>query len=270
MTLETLELAKKIRLRSLRMVHAAKSSHIGSCLSISDILAVLYGHTLRVDIEDPKNPNRDRFILSKGHAAVAVYATLAEIGLNPIAELETYGRNGSNYMAHVSHKVQGVDFSTGSLGHGLSYGAGKALAFKKLGLSPRVFVVLGDGEMDEGSVWEALMFSSHHNLSNLIAIIDRNRLQSLEDTETTLALEPLAEKLSSFGWDVETVNGHDHAELHSVLSSDRGESNRPLAVIANTVKGKGVSFMEGQVLWHYRSPNDDELRSALEEIGDYA
>lgn len=258
--------AKKIRSLALQMVTRAKASHIGSALSITDILAVLYSKVLRVDSTQPEMPNRDRFILSKGHACVAVYAALAERGFFPVSELETYGQDHSNLMNHISHKVSGVEFSSGALGHGLPFGVGKALAAKRLQADWRVFVLLSDGEMDEGSNWEALMFAAHHNLDNLVAIIDYNKLQSLTTTQQTLGLEPLAEKLRAFGWSVSEVDGHDHEQLNQKLNSVPWESGKPSLLIAHTVKGKGVSFMENKVEWHYRSPSPEQLAQALSEL----
>jgi transketolase len=247
------------------MVHKAKASHIGSGLSIADILAVLYGEVMTID---PKNENfakRDRFILSKGHACAPLYAVLAEVGFIPISKLDTYGNDFSWLMNHASHKVPGVEFSTGSLGHGLPFAAGKALAAKNRNELWNTYVLLSDGEMDEGSNWEALMFAAHHKLSNLTAIIDYNKLQSLDTTQNTLALEPLADKLRAFGCYVIDVDGHDHNELkRSFEMESRG---LPKVIIANTIKGKGVSFMEGRVEWHYKNPNDDQLKLALEELG---
>jgi transketolase len=258
--------AKQIRSLALHMVMRAKASHIGSALSIADILAVLYSSVLRVDPTQPRMPGRDRFILSKGHACVAVYAALAERGFFPVSELETYGLDHSNLMNHISHKVPGVEFSTGALGHGLPFGVGKALAAKRLCANWRTFVLLSDGEMDEGSNWEALMFAAHHKLDNLIAIIDYNKLQSLTTTQLTLGLEPLADKLRAFGWSVCEVDGHNLVELNKNLGAVPWDAGKPSLLIAHTVKGKGVSFMENQVAWHYRSPSTEQLAQALAEL----
>jgi transketolase len=258
------QLANKIREHSLLMVHRAKASHIGSALSIADILAVLYGGVLDFDKDDPRFESRDRFILSKGHACVAVYSALAEIGFIPLSELETYGEDFSWLMNHISHKVPGVEFSTGALGHGLPYGVGKALAAKIQKKPWKVFVLLSDGEMDEGSNWEALMFAAHHNLVNLTAIIDYNKLQSLDSIKNTLDLEPLSSKLKAFGSTVIEVDGHNFTELYDAFKDN--DVIGPKVVIANTVKGKGVSFMENKVEWHYKNPNDAELSEALDEL----
>lgn len=258
------ELALAIREQSLRMVHAAGASHIGSALSIADILAVLYGGVMTLDPERPEWPDRDRFILSKGHACVALYAALATCGYFPEAELREYGNDFSRLMNHASHTVPGVEFSTGSLGHGLPFGVGKALAARQRAEPWRVFVLLSDGEMDEGANWEALMFAAHHGLSNLTAIIDYNGIQSLGSVKDTLQLEPLRTKLEAFNWNVLDVDGHDVGALREALEANTG--GRPKIVIAHTIKGKGVSFMEGEVLWHYRNPDDAQLRQAITEI----
>jgi transketolase len=257
-------LATKIRRNALKMVHRAKASHIGSALSITDVLAVLYGEVMRFDVDNPKSASRDRFILSKGHACVAVYSTLAEVGFVSQAELETYGDDFSWLMNHISHKVNGVEFSTGALGHGLSFGVGKALAAKARSEIWRTFVLLSDGEMDEGSNWEALMFASHHKLTRLTAIIDYNKLQSLDSVANTLGLEPLVDKLKAFGCEVHEIDGHDHRQILQALTVMGKE--QPTVIVAHTTKGKGVSFMENQVAWHYKNPNDEQLDLALAEL----
>jgi transketolase len=262
--IKTHQLANRIRQNALKMVHKAKASHIASGLSIVDILAVLYGNVMRFEPEVPNHPMRDRFILSKGHACVAVYSTLAEVGLIQKSQLETYGEDFSWLMNHISHNVDAVEFSTGSLGHGLPFGVGKALSAKSRGDSWRTFVLLSDGEMDEGSNWEALMFASHHKLENLTAIVDYNKLQSLDTVANTLQLEPLSDKLRAFGCEVHEVDGHEHEGLSFYLKSvSRG---KPTVIVANTVKGKGVSFMENRVEWHYKCPNEEQLAMALAEL----
>jgi transketolase len=269
MNMETRILAKKIRVHAIRMTHLGKSSHIGSVLSIADILAVLYNGVLRIKPDHPHWEDRDRFILSKGHAGAGVYAVLAEKGFFPTELLKSHCQNGSVFSGHVSHKgVPGVELSTGSLGHGLSVGAGLALAGKMDRKDSRTFVLLSDGECDEGAVWEAALFSAHHKLDNLIAIVDYNKIQSLAPVRDTLNLEPFADKWKSFGWAVRSVNGHDHQELNRELSSVPFEELRPSCLIAHTVKGKGVSFMENQVLWHYRSPQGEEFEKALKELNE--
>jgi transketolase len=261
----SIQLAKAARLSCLEMVYRARASHIASALSIVDIVSVLYAHVLDHDPADPSKPDRDRFILSKGHACVAVYAILGEIGFFPKSRLLDYGLDGSVLMNHISHHVEGVEFSTGALGHGLPFGVGKALASKQKNESWTTFVLLSDGELQEGSNWEAFMFASHHGLSNIITIIDYNNLQSLTSVDDTLSLEPLEEKLTSFGWQVFRVDGHDHEKLKLSLMEAKS-SDRPAAIIADTIKGRGVSFMENIVDWHYRSPNDDQFSAAISEI----
>ena len=264
--IDSKELAQFIRKHSLLMVHNAKASHIGSALSISDIIAVLYGNVLNIDPANPNLEDRDRFILSKGHACVAVYAALAAIGFFPIEDLDLYAKDHSIMMSHISHKVDGVEFSTGSLGHGLPFGTGKSLVAKKLNNRWRTFVLMSDGELGEGSNWEAMLFAAHHELDNLIAIIDYNKLQSLTSVENTLRIEPLADKARAFGWAVSEVDGHDHSALTRSLSGSPWEAGKPSFLIAHTTKGKGVSFMENSVDWHYKSPSADQLAQALEEI----
>jgi len=260
----TKKLAIRIRQNALKMVHRAKASHIASALSIVDILAVLYGTVMRFDPTDQNSKFRDRFILSKGHACVAVYSTLAEVGLISKEQLETYGDDFSWLMNHISHKVNGVEFSTGSLGHGLPFGVGKALAAKVRGEAWRTIILLSDGEMDEGANWEALMFAAHHKLNNVTAIIDYNKLQSLDSIANTLGLEPLVDKLNAFGCAVHEIDGHDHQLILKALLSISLE--KPTVIIANTTKGKGVSFMENRVEWHYKNPNDEQLAMALKEL----
>lgn len=265
-TSSTRALARTIRRLSLEMVTAARASHIGSALSIADIVAVLYGRVLQVRPAEPRWPGRDRFILSKGHACVAVYAALAARGFLPEAQLKTYGADHSLLMNHISHHVPGVEFSTGSLGHGLPFGVGKALAARRQGAAWRTFVLMSDGELGEGSNWEAALFAAHHGLDNLVAVIDYNKLQSLTTVARTLGVEPLADKWRAFGWAVREADGHDHDALAAALDAMPWESGRPGVLIAHTTKGKGVSFMEDRVEWHYRSPSADQLAQALGEI----
>lgn len=248
------------------MVTRAKASHIGSALSITDIVATLYGHALKVDPAQPDHPDRDRFILSKGHACVAVYAALAETGFIDRDLLETYGTDGSLLMAHISHKVPGAEFSTGALGHGLPFGTGKALAARRQGRDWRTIVLTSDGEWDEGSNWEAALFAAHHELDNLTCIIDYNKLQSLKTIDETLRLEPLHAKFEAFGWAVREIDGHDHAALADALKVGSWERGKPSMLICHTIKGKGVPFMEGKVEWHYRNPTPELLAEALAAV----
>ena len=260
-------IARTVRGDLVKLSNSARTPHLGSSLSCVDILVVLYWNVLNLTPEKPDVIDRDRFILSKGHAGAGVYASLAEIGFISIEKLSTHYQDGSDLSGHVSHKgIPGIELSTGSLGHGLPVGCGMALAMKINNINSRTFVLMGDGECNEGSNWESFLFAAHHNLDNLVAIIDRNKLQSIYSTEETLGLEPLAEKLESFGWNVLEVDGHSHKELYDSLSGDKTLSNKPLCLIANTIKGKGVSFMENKVLWHYRSPQDEEYKDAISEL----
>jgi transketolase len=261
----TKDLALKIRKHAVRMTSTGGSAHIGSILSIADVLAVLYGSVLNYKADNPKWQGRDRFILSKGHAGAGVYAALAESGFMNIDKLKTHYQDGSDLSGHVSHKgIAGVEFSTGSLGHGLPVATGMALAAKINKDKHTVYVLMSDGECDEGSNWEAALFTPHHKLDNLVIIIDRNKLQSIHSTEDTLGLEPFADKWQAFGWNVVAVDGHNHKQLIDACNAK--VKNKPLCIIANTVKGKGVSFMENQVLWHYRSPQGEEYEAAIKEL----
>jgi len=264
---ELRDLARKLRAHSLRMISQAKTSHIGSCLSVADILAVLYGSVLRIDPRRPDWPDRERLIMSKGHAAAITYAAVAEAGFMPVERLGEYARNGGQLFGHVTVGLPGIEFASGSLGHGLPVGAGMALAGKRANSSWRTFVVMSDGEMDEGSNWEAILFAGHHGLDNLVAIVDYNKIQSLDFVAKTLRLEPLADKLRAFGWSVVEVDGHDVVLLRGVLTSVPVVDGKPTVVIAHTTKGKGVSWMEDKVLWHYRPPAEgEELEKALAEV----
>ena len=245
------------------MTHLSGASHVGSCFSVLDIVSVLYSSNFDIRLENWKDNKSNRVILSKGHAIAALYAALATKGFFPIGQLDNYCKNGSMLGGHPNHLVPGVELSTGSLGHGLPYATGIALAKKKLGYGGQVFVIVSDGELDEGTTWESALFAQHNNLCNLTVIVDRNFLQSLESTESTLSLEPLDEKFRSFNWEVETIDGHDHIKLINVLSKTQ---LKPKLIIAETIKGKGVSFMENEVKWHYKSPNQEEFEKALKEI----
>ena len=219
---------------------------------------------MKVDPSNPSWQDRDYFILSKGHAGATVYATLAELGFFDTERLKKHYQNGSTMSGHVSHvENPGVEFSTGSLGHGLSVSCGIAKSLKLSSRKNKVFCIVSDGELGEGSNWEAVLFAAHHKLNNLIVLVDRNRLQSIKDTEETLALEPLDEKFKAFGWQVRNVNGHDHTAL---LRGIESSSKSPKILICQTTKGKGVSFMENEVLWHYKSPSTAELKLALAEL----
>ena len=261
------DLARKIRVHVLHMTHNANASHVGTCFSIADLLGVLYKGILRVDPKDPLMPDRDRFILSKGHGAAAVYAALAECGFFPKEWLDRYCQDGSPLGGHITFNVPGVEVSTGSLGHGLSIGCGMALAGKRQHQPYRVFVTMSDGECDEGSIWEAAMFAPYHKLDNLITIVDYNKIQSLDEVKKVLDLEPFADKWKAFGWSVLEIDGHDFTQIKEALSSLPFENGKPSCIIAHTVKGKGVSFMENQIAWHYKSPNSEQLKQSLKELG---
>lgn len=262
------ELARRIRSQALRMVAAARASHIGSCLSVADILAVLYADFLRIEADTPMAPGRDRLFLSKGHAAAILYAVLAERGFIERTELASYCRDGSRLSGHASHLVPGVELSTGSLGHALSVACGHALAAKREGAGHRLVVVMSDGECDEGATWEAALFAAHHQLDNLVAIIDFNHIQSFGRVDEVMALEPFEEKWQSFRWGTRRIDGHDHEKLSQALGEFPFEHGKPSVIIADTVKGKGVSFMEDRLEWHYRSPDPAQLDAALRELGE--
>jgi transketolase len=326
MPTDTIHLAQTIRGHALRMIAKAKASHVGTCLSMADLLAVLYGAFLRVDPKRPHWNERDRLIVSKGHGAAIVYAVLAERGFFPVDELMTYGQDGSRLTGHVSHHVPGVELSTGSLGHGLPVGCGLALAAKRESVSPDLhasasfpltpgpspegrgeksvgcglalaakrgsvspdlhassgfpltpgpspggrgekctYVILSDGELDEGSNWEAILFAGHHKLDQLTALVDYNKIQSFGSVKEVLDLEPLADKWRSFGWTVMEIDGHDHDAIKAALAADH--AGRPKVILAHTIKGKGVAYMEGELAWHYRSPDPKQLGEALAGLG---
>ncbi len=260
-------LAWLIRRHGLEMTHLSRGSHIGAIFSLAEIAAVLYARVLRVRPDEPDWPDRDRLILSKGHAGAAVYAALAERGFFPVEELSTHYADGSRLSGHVSHKgVPGAEFSTGSLGHGLSAAVGMALGARMNGAAWYTFCVLGDGECDEGSVWEAALQAHHYGLDRLIAVVDHNRMQSLDFCENTLALEPFADKWRAFGWNAIEADGHDTDALTEAFAAAKRHSGSPSVIIAKTVKGKGVSFMENDILWHYRTPQGEEYEAALREL----
>lgn len=257
-----------VRRQVYEMIVRAGKGHIGGSLSCVDILVALYhGRVLRIDPRDPRAGGRDRYIHSKGHACEALYAVLAGAGFFPPEVLETYGLPGSALGGHVDGALPGIEVSTGSLGHGLGIGAGLALAAKLDAVPHLTYVMLGDGECYEGSVWEAAMFAAHHGLDNLVAIVDRNGQITLDYTEDCNRLEPFARKWESFGWDVVAVDGHAFEDLVPAFTgAGRRTSNRPLAVIAKTVKGKGVSFMEATVGWHHNVPQGDQRELARREL----
>ena len=256
-----------IRLDVLNMISRSGSSHIGSAFSVIDILTSLYFNILKVDPTNPDWNLRDRFILSKAHAGSALYAALAHRGFFKKELLENYYQDGSSLPGHADrHGVPGVEVSAGCLGHGLAIGVGIAYSLQNDSYDCGTYVLMSDGECNEGSVWEAALFASTHRLNNLTAIIDYNRLQGMGSVDEIIELEPLFEKWASFGWRVLEINGHDHGEIISALRKGVSSSNKPTVLIANTVKGKGVSFMENNNLWHYRTPSDGEFEEAVNEL----
>lgn len=268
-TVRTLEgKAKWVRRQVLEMSLRAGGGHIAPSLSCVEILVSLYqGGILKVNPNDPKWPHRDRFILSKGHASLSYYPVLADMGFFPTSWLDTFNLQGNRLGGMVEANVPGVELSTGALAHGLSVGAGIALAAKLNGESYKTFVLLGDGECQEGAIWEAALFAAHHRLDNLIAIIDRNNLQALDFTEQVIKLEPLSQRWSNFGWHTEEADGHNIEQLIRILSGISARANgRPSALIARTIKGKGVSFIEDKAIWHYRIPRGNEVEIARREL----
>lgn len=265
---ELYELAQAARVRALEMTYTARMGHVGGDFSCLDILTVLYHDVLNIDPTRPSWPDRDRFVLSKGHASGALYSTLAAKGFFPAEALKTYMAPLSKLNGHPNRNATpGVEANTGPLGHGLPIALGMALGAKNAGADWRVFVLTGDGELQEGSNWEAAMTAAHSGLDNLTLIIDRNRLQQGDETENTSKLDPLDEKLKAFGWEVVFLDGHDHAALSARLNALPFAKERPNCIIANTVKGKGVSFMENNVAWHHKLPNADEYKAARRELG---
>ncbi|MBI1866410.1 MAG: transketolase [Candidatus Staskawiczbacteria bacterium] len=269
--IEYQNIATQIRKKILNMKLMSQSSHIGSDFSCVDILTVLYFKILKLNIKNSKEENRDRFILSKGHAASALYATLARRGFFSEDILKTYCQNGSALAGHtIKDCVPGVEVSTGSLGHGLPIGIGMALSAKKDKKNRRIFVLISDGECDEGSNWEAALFAGHHKLENLVAIIDYNKIQSFGMTNKVLNLEPLKQKWESFGWQVKEADGHNFKELEKTLLGLPFKKNYPSIIIAHTKKGAGVSFMENELSWHYKSPTQEQYDIAIKELDNYA
>lgn len=258
---------KELRKAILGTICNGGGGHIPASLSIVEILAVLYNHILKIDPKNPRHPGRDRFILSKGHACVALYAVLAERGFFDKKLLAGFGRKGSILGGHPDmHKIPGVEASTGALGHGFPFGVGVALAGRMDGQDYRVFVLLGDGECQEGSVWEAALFAAQHKMDNLTAIIDYNKLQAMGRLDEIVGLEPLGEKWRAFGWEVREVNGHDPEKLKNLFKSLPFRRGRPSMIIAHTIKGKGISFMENVPIWHFRMPSPKEIEIICNEL----
>jgi transketolase len=257
------EFAQAIREKALEMVYKAKSSHIGGAFSMADILAVLYNGILKVDPKNPDDPSRDRFVLSKGHACSGLYAALGIKGFFPIEELADYAQDGSRLLSHTSHFIPGVEISSGSLGHGLPIATGLAIAAKAKRANWNTYCLISDGELDEGSNWEAFALAPQLRLDNLIVIVDYNKIQSLGFVKDVIDMEPLVKKFEAFRWRVTEIDGHSYNEIHKALKACELKDGVPNIIIAHTVKGKGVNFMENKLLWHYKSPNEKELSEAL-------
>jgi transketolase len=260
-------LASQLRYEVVKMTYEAKAAHLASSLSCIDIVTVLYEKILRLDAKQPESPGRDRFILSKGHAAAALYAILAHKGVIDESMLQTYGKKGSLLEEHPSPQIPGVEAATGSLGHGLPIGTGMALSAKIMKKGFRVFVLMSDGECNEGTVWEAAMFAAKKQLGNLCGIVDFNKWQATGRSQEVLALDPLVDKWKSFGWSVHEIDGHDHEQLEKTLDIDSEQQDSPTMIVAHTVKGKGVSFMEDDNNWHYRTPTEEEVQQVKNELG---
>lgn len=264
-SVDTRALASRLRVRILELCHKANASHIGGAYSILNVLIVLYWRIASVFPQDPLCDERDRVFYSKGHACTALYCVLEELGFYS-GLLDQFGKDGFFFTTHVNHKVPGVELSTGSLGLTLSVAAGTALAAKRRGRSWKSYVIVSDGELDEGSNWEAILFAPHHKLDNLILIVDYNKIQSFGSVAAVLNLEPLVAKFVSFGWRVFDIDGHDHDIVERSLREAQEADGRPVVVICNTVKGKGVSFMENELAWHYKSPNAEQVAQARREL----
>lgn len=259
--------ADSIRMSVIRSTYHAGSGHPGGSLSIADLLAYLYFAEMKIDPDAPNRPDRDRLVLSKGHAAPALYGALAERGFLPKEEIDTLRKIDSRLQGHPDMKhIPGVDMSTGSLGQGISAACGMALCAKKTGQPYRVFAILGDGELDEGQVWEAAMFAAHYKLSNLCAFIDVNGLQIDGSTEQVMNTAPIDQKFEAFGWHVVCIDGHNFNEIEGALEAFAGCQDKPTAVVMKTIKGKGVSFMEGKVNWHGAAPKEADYQTAVHEI----
>lgn len=262
------EKAKELRRTIFKTICRGGGGHIPGSLSIVEILTVLYYNILNIDSNNPKDSQRDRFILSKGHAGVALYAILADRGFFDKQHLDTFGKRGTILGGHPDmYMVPGVEASTGALGHGFPFGVGIALAGKLDKKDYRVFILLGDGECQEGSIWEAVLFAPQHKLENVVTIIDYNKYQAMDKLNNIVSLDPLVDKWRAFGWEVREVDGHNISQLQDVLELVPFASGKPNLVIAHTIKGKGISFMENVPIWHYRLPNAQEMRIACDELG---
>ena len=261
-------MACKVRMGVIEGTHGAKAGHPGGSLSAADLFTYLYFKELDVDPKDPKREDRDRFVLSKGHTAPGLYAALALRGFFPVEDLPTLRHIDSYLQGHPNmDTVPGVDMSTGSLGQGVSCAAGMALAAKKMGRSCRVYALLGDGEIQEGQVWEAMMFAHHYKLDNLCAVIDNNGLQIDGPVDQVMSPYPILDKLRAFGWEAVEIDGHDFDQMEAAFAQAGTVKGRPFAIVMKTTKGKGVSYMEGQASWHGKAPNDEQAEAALGELG---
>jgi len=262
------EVAAKVRIDVVRAIHNAGSGHPGGSLSAADIVTALYFKEMNIDPAEPKKADRDKFILSKGHAGPVQYAALAERGYYPVEDMMSLRKMGSTFQGHPNmHKVPGVEMSTGSLGQGISVSVGMALANKVDNNPGRVYTLLGDGEIQEGLVWEAVMSAAHYGLDNLVAIVDFNGLQIDGDNDDVMKVKPIDEKFAAFGWNVVCIDGHNFDEIFDAFDQARACKGKPTAILAKTVKGKGVSFMENQAGWHGKAPSVEEAKQAVEELG---
>lgn len=263
-----LRFSREVRVKVLDIIYNSKASHIGSCLSSVELLSVLY-HVIKYSPKDPKWCDRDRFILSKGHAAAVLYVILNKKGFIPDEWLENYCKNGAPLIGHVTHNVPGVEVSTGSLGHGLPIACGMSIVAKREKRPYKIYVLLSDGECDEGSIWEAAMFAGHHRLDNMVVLVDYNKIQSYGFVKEVLSLEPFAAKWEAFGWNVQEIDGHDPNAITQSLVEASFQQGKPNVILAHTVKGKGVSFMEHQIIWHYKSPDKEQYNKAMIELKAY-
>ena len=259
------EIARLARIKTISMIYAAQSSHVGSCLSVIDILTVLYMGVVQ-NLDKDLKEDRDRIVISKGWVAASVYYFLAEKGIIPKEDLETYCQNGSKYIGLVEPNVRGIEAAGGSMGFGLPFGVGFALAKKLKNEKGRAFVLMSDGEQQTGTTWESALIAAHHKLDNLLVIVDANELQAMGKVEEILSIEPLKEKWKAFGWEVREIDGHNFEEIEKALTEPEPEKEKPMVVIARTIKGKGVSFMENNNLFHYKAPSETEFLKAMEEL----
>ena len=259
--------AKKLFEDVVTMTSNAGTSHVGGCLSCLDIISVLFSQIINVDKNNMKFKGRDRFILSKGHTAAIVYSALANLGFYPKKWLSTFIQDGTKLPGHIDHKVPGVEFSTGSLGHGLSVGLGIAISMKRNKIKSKSYVLLSDGEMNTGSTWESIMFAGHHKVDNLIAIVDKNKIQSFGETKDIINLDPLHEKWESYGWNTYDIDGHNHLEIKKAFIKAKKFIGKPSVIICNTIKGKGIKSFENDPVWHARQLKGDEINIGKKALG---